>query len=348
MTPLADGDLSLTLLVAAFVACAAVIGVAGVRLARVADELADRTGMGEIVAGAVFVGASTSLPGVITSVTTAWNGYAGLAIGNALGGLTAQTAFLAIADLVYRRSNLEHAASSATGLSQATLLVTMLTLPLLAAHGPDVTLWSVHPATVLLFVVYGFGLRQLQHVEASPMWRAVDTELTADEDEQAEAKADDDRSDGRLWTEFGVCATAIAAAGFAIGETSIGLVGATGLSETAVGGVFTAVANSLPELVTAIAAVRMGAVNLAIGDIIGGNAFEVLFLAAADVAYRDGSIYATFTDANSFTAALVILMVGVLLLGMLGRQRRSVGGIGWESATVLGLYAASVAYLLVA
>jgi cation:H+ antiporter len=94
------------------------------------------------VAGAVFVGGSTSLPGLITSVVTAAGGYPGLAIGNAVGGLTAQTAFLAIADLAHRGANLEHAAASVTGLTQGTLLVSLLTLPLLAAAMPRSRSWA--------------------------------------------------------------------------------------------------------------------------------------------------------------------------------------------------------------
>jgi cation:H+ antiporter len=108
---IASAGWPLWLVVALMAGAALVIGVAGTRLAGVADQLADRTGMGEIVAGAVFVGASTSLPGLITSIVTAAQGYPVLAIGNAVGGLTAQTAFLAIADLTYRRANLEHAAA---------------------------------------------------------------------------------------------------------------------------------------------------------------------------------------------------------------------------------------------
>ena len=106
-----------------FSICAVVIGFAGTRLATIALKLAERTGMGQIIAGAVFVGMSTSLPGSVLSVTTAWQGHTDLAIGNALGGIAAQTTFLAIADFLYRKGNLEHAAASATGLAQATLLV---------------------------------------------------------------------------------------------------------------------------------------------------------------------------------------------------------------------------------
>ena len=70
-------------------------------MTRVADRLADVTGLGEAVFGAVLLGGSTSLPGIITSVTTAFEGYAELSISNAIGGIAAQTTFLAIADAVY-------------------------------------------------------------------------------------------------------------------------------------------------------------------------------------------------------------------------------------------------------
>ena len=101
-------------LIAVFAAAAITICIAGTRLSGIADELADRTGLGEVIAGALFVGATTSLPGAITSVSTAWQGAPDLAVGNAMGSLTAQTAFIAVADLFYRRANLEHSAASVT------------------------------------------------------------------------------------------------------------------------------------------------------------------------------------------------------------------------------------------
>jgi cation:H+ antiporter len=79
----------LWVVVAVLCTAALAICVAGAKLAHLADRLADRTGMGEIIAGALFVGGSISLPGIITSITTAAQGYPGLAIGNAIGGLTA-------------------------------------------------------------------------------------------------------------------------------------------------------------------------------------------------------------------------------------------------------------------
>ncbi|WP_299819802.1 sodium:calcium antiporter [uncultured Jannaschia sp.] len=331
---------SLLLVAAVFAVSALCIGIAGWRLSGVADQLADRTGMGEIVAGALFVGAATSLPGAITSVTTALQDAPGLAVGNALGGLTAQTAFIAVADLFYRRANLEHAAASVTGLAQGVLLVALLSVPLIASVQPPVTIWGIHPASLLIPVGYGMGLRLLTRIKEEPMWSAVQTDETREEISETE-DGEDAPSDRSLWLRFFLYAGVTAAAGYLIGEASIALVQKTGLSESAVGTVFAAVANSLPELITAIAAVRIGAVNLAVGDVIGGNAFEVMFLCVADFAY-DGSIYEAMTDGDRTTGLIAMLMTTVLLLGMLRREKAGIARIGFESAFVLCLYAVSV------
>jgi len=333
-------DLSLWTSVVLFVASAAAITFAGTKLSGVADKLAVRTGMGEVVAGALFVGAATSLPGAITSMTTGAQGAAGLAIGNALGGLTAQTAFIAVADIFYRRANLEHAAASAVGLAQGVLLMALLAMPLIAAAEPPVTAWGIHPVSILVPVSYGFGLWLLSRIQDDPMWKPVQTDETREEISEPEIGADA-ASDRSLWIRFLLYAGITAASGYVIGAASIGIVETTALSETAMGTIFAAIANSLPELVTAIAAVRIGAVSLAVGDVIGGNAFEVMFLSAADMFY-DGSIYAAMTEQDRSTGLIAMLMTAVLLLGMIRRQKSGPGNIGFESAIVLLLYAGSV------
>ncbi|MEI4469716.1 sodium:calcium antiporter [Frigidibacter sp. MR17.24] len=339
------GALPLWALAGLFVLSAAVIALAGTRLAHVADALADRTGLGEIVAGALFVGAATSLPGAVTSVTTALQGQAGIAIGNALGGLTAQTAFLAIADICYRRANLEHAAASPVGLGQGVLLIALLTLPLLATSEPGWTLGGVHPVSVVIILGYLSGLRLLAAIRAEPMWTPVATSETRPE-QSPPGEAAEGAADGRaLWLRFAVLAALTAIAGFGIGEAGSALVERGGLSASVVGTLFAAIANSLPELVTAVAAVRIGAVSLAVGDVIGGNAFEVMFLSLADFV-TPGSIYAEFIPTDRSTGQIAILMVTVLMLGMIRRERRGIAGIGFESALVLALYALSVAFVL--
>jgi len=92
--------------------------------------------------------------------------------------------------------------------------------------------------------------------------------------------------------------------------------------------------------------VRRRAFTLAVGGIIGGNAFGTLFLAASDVAYRDGSLFHRFNQQDLFVVAVTILMTAVLLLGLLRRERSGVARIGFESALILVLYVPAVLVML--
>jgi cation:H+ antiporter len=336
--------MDLPLVFALFGFAAAVIAVAGTRLAGIADELAARTGLGEALVGAVLVGASTSLPGIVTSVLTAHEGYAGLAIGNGLGGIAAQTAFLGIADIAYRKANLEHTAASVANLMQGALLLALLAVILIATSLPAVTVWGISPASVVLFAGYLFGLKLLRSANTEPMWRPEDTSDTQREGDDDAGKVEG--STASLWLRFALLAIVLGAMGYIVSRTGIALANRSGLSETAVGALFTAIATSLPELVIAVASVRIGAYNLAIGNIIGGNAFDILFLAAADVAYRDGSLFGRFADADMLLLGASMLMTTILLLGMLRRERHGFAGIGFETALMLGIYALVVVVMV--
>jgi cation:H+ antiporter len=338
-------QLSLAWIIAGFLASAAVIAVAGTMLAGRADVLADRIGWGEALVGAVLLGGSTSLPGILTSVVTAYQGYPSLSIANAIGGIAVQTAFLAVADLFYRKANLEHAAASVANLSQGSLLAALLAVPVAASAAPDWTILGIHPATLIMLGGYAYGIRLVKLAKEEPMWFPRMTRETQDEEKEAQETnegEDGQTSLGRLWTEFAVLVAFVAVAGLGISQTGIAIAERTGIAETAVGGLMTAVATSLPELVTSVAAVRRGALTLAVSGIIGGNAFDTIFLAFADIAYRDGSLYHAFTDQHVFVVSVTIVMVGVLLMGLLRREKQGPGGIGFESATILVLYALSV------
>lgn len=329
--------LGLPSLVLIFLATGGVIVVAGSRLAGAADRIADQTGLGEALAGAVLLGASTSLPGIVVSGLSANFGHADLAIGNAIGGIAAQTAFLAIADIVYRRANLEHAAASLPNLTQGSLLIVMLAIPLIGMTGSSYAVAGVSPYSLVLIGVYLFGLRISSKVKENPMWEPEETaETRQDEPDEEEQKRG---NVGRVWLDLALSAAFAGSAGVVLAETAVEISAKTGLSETAAGTFLTAVTTSLPELVTAIAAVRQGALTLAVGGIIGGNAFDVLFLAVADIAYRDGSLYAAMSGDHVLIIALTIAMTGILQLGLLTRETYGIGRIGFESAGILVLYA---------
>lgn len=335
---------SLPIGITLFVIAAIVIGLVGTKMCKVADQLADATGWGEAVVGAVFLGGSTSLAGIVTSVTAAFGGHAELAVSNAVGGIAAQTAFLAVADMFYRKANLEHAAASIANLTQGTLLMTFLAIPLLATSTPQVSFWGIHPASLAIIGAYIFGLRLVSQAEDKQMWKPRQTEKT-ELDIPSEA-TDINVSLTSLWLEFFLYAVILACSGYLIAQTGVFIAVQTGLSESLVGGLFTAVSTSLPELVVTVAAVQQGALTLAVGGIIGGNCFDILLLAFSDIAFRSGSIYAVISDNQIFVISLTILMTGILLLGLLQREKYGIGNIGFESFLILLLYIGGIALLI--
>jgi cation:H+ antiporter len=330
--------------IAVFVAAALVIALCGVLLTERAEHLARRTGLGEALTGALFLGAITSLAGTITSVSAALDGFPEIAFGNAVGGIAAQTTFIVVADLVYRKGNLEHAAASEANLLQGVLLIALLALPLLGTSWPSLTVYSVDAISFALLGLYLFGVKLMAQSHRLPMWLPRPTEHAEPRKRRTRERAGA-TSAARLWFEFGALAAVVALAGWLVAQSAIALTRESGLSQTVVGTLFTAVSTSLPELVIALAAVRRGALALAVGNILGGNCFDVLFLVASDVAYRPGSLYHAVSAAQAGWLALGILLTAVLLLGMLRRQPHGPANIGFEGVLVLAFYAIGVAAL---
>ena len=327
-----------------FLAATGVVAVCGVMVTAKAERLARDTGLGQALMGALFLGAMTSLSGLITSLTAAYEGHPELSVSNAVGGIAVQTSFLALADILYRKANLEHAAAAEANLVQSAVLVTLLAIALLAGFTPAATWFGIHPISLLLIAAYMFGLRLISGAHHAPMWHPRLTRETISEDTRS-------RRPGRsrllsLWASFLVLALMVAAAGWVVANAGLSIVAHSGLTEGIVGTLFTATATSLPEAVIAIAAIRRGALTLAVGDIIGGNTFDVLFLSFSDMMYRGGSIYHAVTKTQSFWLALSLVMAAVVLLGLMRREEHGIGNIGFESFLVLVFYLGGASLLV--
>ncbi len=341
---------------AMFVASGVLIFVIGPQVTKVAEELATATGLGQAIGGAVLLGLSTSIGGTTVSLTAAARGDAELALSNGLGGIAAQTAFLAVADCFLRKKNLEYAAASAANMFQLGLLILLLGLIVVAFAGPDVTVWHLHPISIILPLVWILGLIVTRRSKDDPGWipRRSPSSSRFEDNPDDGAETDEDADDGvertrsltRLWVLFLLFGSGLALGGLGLSVTAPAVSEATGLSSSAVGVLLTATVTSLPELVTTIAAVRRGALTLAVGDIVGGNAFDTLFSAIADGAYLGGSIYHAASTRELFATALGIVLSGILMMGLLGREKVGPAGVGWESLTILIVYAAGMGVLV--
>jgi cation:H+ antiporter len=345
----------------ALVGMAVVITVVGVRLTRVADTLSDRTGLGDAVGGALLLGALTSLPGNVTVLTGALEGDAGFALANPIGGIALQTVWLAIADLFYRRANLEHAAASLENVLQSVILCALLAIPVIGYATPGLQLGWFHPLSLLIPAFYAYGLRLLRKMRRQPMWQPIRTDQTADDD----TGGADDNSDpegpgpgdagtdgegrenpyGRastrgLWGRLGALGLVVGVAGWIVGQAGLGVVAATGLDSGLIGFTLTTAISSLPELVVLIAAVRMGQLTLGIGNIVGGNVYDVLMITVADLAYLEGPLYRDAGPTSLVLLGGTLLMTAVLAGGLILRDRT---WIGFEGTSIPLIYLGTVA-----
>lgn len=331
--------LELPLQLAVILAAVAAIYLAGPRLSAVAERVAQRLGVGQAVGGAVFLGLTTSLSGTVVSMTAAARGDASLALSNGLGGIAAQTAFLAVADFFHRDANLEHDSASVANLFQIGLLALLLSGVLVAFAGPHVAIIGVHPISVVLPIAWIAGSVMAQRTGESSPWTArgqrAEQQTPAGTGTAGDAEK---RSTASLAIRFALLAAVVGLAGYALSALVPGLSDRIGLSRSAAGFLITATATSLPELVTTIAAVRRGALTFAVGNIVGGNAFDTLFCSLSDVAYRDGSIYHAAHGSSRLVAAIGLVMTSLLLLGLIGRERRGLARIGTESVLMLAVY----------
>jgi cation:H+ antiporter len=329
-----------------------VIVLAGVRLTRVADSLAERTGLGDALGGALLLGALTSLPGNVTVLTGALEGNAGFALANPIGGIALQTVWLAIADLVYRRANLEHAAASLQNVLQSVLLIAMLAVPVIGYATPQLSLGWIHPITLLIPVFYGYGLVLLRRMQREPMWQPLRTDQTADDDEgaaQAAGGGAGDDSDGeeaaapstaRLWTQLAVLGLLTGVAGWLVGRAGLSVTVVAGLDGGIVGFTLTTAISSLPELVVLLTAVRMGQLTLGVGNIVGGNVYDILMVVLADVGYRDGPLYRDAGPTSLVLLGGTLVMTAVLAAGLIMRDRT---WIGFEGVSIPLVYVGTVA-----
>lgn len=328
--------------VGVFTAAAVAIAIAGTKLAGYADRLADRTGLGEALTGTVLLGFTTAVPGMTASVLSAVEGHPALALSNAVGGIAFQTTVLAVADIVYRKSNLEHAAASAVNMIQTVMLILLIGLVLTGLSSPNVTIGHIHPMTVLLIGAAGLAFWLTYRVREEPMWKPQQTAETV-----RDVPARDSHRENLpfLMIAFATTSCVTLAGGAAVAHSAGVMADQTEMSQAILGGVFMAAATSMPELVTCVAAVRRGALTLAVSDIVGGNFFDVLFVAAADIAYLRGSVYHGDGVGMSdvFITAVTLLLNVVLLAGLIYRQKHGPGNIGFESLLMLVLYAAGFA-----
>lgn len=312
-----------------FVLCAGLIGVAGVRLSRYGDAIAGHTGLSRNWIGLVLLATVTSLPELVTGLSAVTLAAApDIAVGDVLGSCVFNLAILALVDVSYRKGAIYalagrgHIVSAGFGV----ILLAGVGLALvLGAQGLMPSIGHVSIVSPLIFVMYLVAMRGLYLSEQR------NTSAVGAERPGISLKA--------ALMGYGVASSVIVGAGIWLPMIGVELARVMGWSNSFVGTLFVAFATSVPELATTWGALRIGAIDMAFGNLLGSNLFDVLILVVDDFAYAPGSLYNHVSTVHTVSAITAILMSGIVIVSLAYRPVSRVWRIAsWSSLALLALY----------
>jgi len=314
-------------------ACASILAVAGFRLSRYGDIIADKSGLSGSWIGLVLLASVTSLPELVTGVSSIVAAQApNIAVGDVLGSCVFNLAILVVVDIlhrpesVYRRTSQGHILSAAFGI----VLTGLAGLGILLAGRPvAMAIAHVGAYTPVFLIVYFVAVRSIFDYEREQLREHVADEASRYPDITLRQAA----------AQYAVAAAAVLAAGIWLPFVGVRLAEAMGWHKSFVGTLFVAGATSLPELVVTLAALRIGAIDMAISNLLGSNLFNIAILAVDDVLFTRGPLLSFVAPVHALTAASASIMTGIVVIGLLYRPRaRFFLLFGWVSLGLLAVY----------
>lgn len=319
-----------------FIISAGVIVFAAVQLAKYGDVIAIRTGLGGMFIGLVFLAAATSLPELLTSIVAIREGYPNLAAGNLLGSNMMNMFLLVILDLVFFRQRILRNALYKHALSGSlAILMTGITIFAMLANLNLKFGWFSLESMLIILVYLG------------SVWLIQSDQSSEKKEGNGEKQEIPDGTpplwQAGLWFLAATGLLLVATPYLVTSSTEIARI--TGLGTTFIGTTLVAFVTSLPELVTTIFAARMGAIDMAIGNLFGSNIFNLLVLGLSDLFYTEGPLYANIDPAFVLIATLGLVMTSLALIGNLARFKKRLYFIEVDALLLTAVYFGGLYYL---
>lgn len=321
-------------------ACLAVIGVAGVRLSRYGDIIAEKSGLSRGWVGLILLATVTSLPELVTGLAAVTVARApDIAVGDIMGSCVFNLLIIVLLDFLYRKESIY------TRARQGNILAAGYGVALIGFVGFNLLLYrdATFPSfghvglyTPVILLLYLLAMRSLYRYE-----RAQVSEYVEDR-----AELYPDTSLKQAVQGYLVAAAAVVAAGIWLPFVAKDLALAMAWEQSFVGTLFVAAITSAPEVAVTVAALRMGAVDLAIGNLFGSNLFDIAILAIDDLAYLPGPLLADVSLTHATSAFSAMMMSGLAVVGLVLRPpSRVFRTVSWISLLLLVIYLLNTLFL---
>jgi cation:H+ antiporter len=322
-----------------FVICSALIVMAGVRLSRYGDVIAEKTGVGGTWIGVVLLAAVTSLPELMTGVSAiVFFDVVDIAAGDAIGSCMFNLLILAMLDALHptpisARIHQGHMLSAGFGILLLGVLAGALVL---GAEVPAIG-WVAWPSIAIL-ALYVLAMRTIFSFERA--------RLEAHADDVVDELKQHDMPVSRAIPLFAAMAVILVAAASLLPGIAAQFAEVTGIAQTVVGSLLVAASTSMPEVVVSVAAVRLGAVDMAAANLFGSNLFNMAVIAFDDVVYVGGPLPAAVAEVHALSAIGAMLMTAVAMIGLTVRARVKRYRLSWDAAANVLIYLVIVRLLI--
>lgn len=322
--------------------CALLIFWVGSLLSKYGDVIAEKTGLGRAWIGAILIAGVTSLPELASGVSAvAWLNAPNLAAGAVLGSCLFNLALIAMIDLAYQPGRVLAKAQEVHILSGGLCVLMLGIVAMGVLIGPVLNgfgILGVSILSILILILYIVGGKMIAGLEKERTGEVLEKESVEGNYERISTQ--------KAILVFIISSVAVVTLGIWLASIGDRLAATTGLSRSFVGNLFLALTTSLPEIAASLAAIRLGAIDLAIGNVLGSNLFNITLFFVYDLADGGANFWASLTNANAFAAVMTMMMTGVVIISLMYRASpKTPYRISWDGLAIAGMYLGSIALL---
>ena len=313
-----------------FIITALIIIFSGIRLCHYGDQIAQRTGLTRAWIGIILIAAITSLPEVVTSLGAALMVRApDLALGNLMGSNAFNLMALGFLLIIYRQRRPTSKIVGGAICSLFGIILVGIVGAGILSRSPFSLGWFGLDS-LLILIIYLLGMRIVYKYEHR--------------DQISDIRSQKSEKELPI-TRFVIAALFIVGAGICLAKLGEEIAIKTLWDRTFVGSLFLAVSTSLPEVVVAGTALKIGALDMAIGALLGSNMFNLAIIPLTDIFYRPEPILKAVSSTNLLTVGIVIVLTIVTLGGFLYRSKKKVPRFSPDSLLVVTIYLIGMYYL---
>ncbi len=315
-----------------FLACVAIIFFSGTKLARYGDIIGERTGLGGIWIGLILLAFITTTPELVTGVSSATLvKLPNLAVGTLFGSCLFNLTIIAVLDVMSKGSPVLSRVRNRHMISAGVIILLFLVAALAIFRDGDIawlTLGWIEIPSLLMFLIYiitvwiMFRINRRRSVTATPItprYSAISLK--------------------GVYVKFALAALSVIGAGIWVSFIGDEIAYLYGWGATFVGSLFLAIATSMPELVVTTAALRLGAVDMAVADILGANMLDLANVFIVDLFYTPGPILLSVSGSHIITAIVVAVMSLIVIFGIRFKMKAKIFAFfSWYSFLLVVLY----------